>query len=251
VAKKTWLAFGCTHIPHDDKVNSEWVLEQIRERQPQLIVCLGDLIDFESVSLYGKVNTASLKVEFNEASEFLEKVNDAAPHAKKIFKKGNHEGRGDRPENAHLQDVIDPRIHVKPLKAWDTKNWEYIQDPQHTFTSGQLTFWHGKAYTVSGKSECKEGIDLSCGCAYGLYIHVHTHRPINEQVSLNNWKLPFWRMNVGAGINFEWAKRDYANRFNISQWAHAIGYGWHETKRRFDGKRNWAAELIIRKGAWD
>ena len=246
---KTFMAFGCTHIPHHDKENAAWIIEQIKERQPNIIVHLGDLIDCESVSNYPKYNSVSLSAEYAQVGEFLEAVNDASPKSRKIFMQGNHEERITRPEYNHVSDLLDYTKHIKSLKRW--KCFPYILDPRYTYTLGQLTFAHGWAFTAGGSSERKEGIDISGQTANGCYIHAHTHRPLYEQMSLNTWKLPFWRCNVGCGIDFDWVNTGYAKGRNISQWHHALVSGWAETKRRHDGKRNWEIELIKRKGAWE
>ena len=243
----SFLAFGCTHIPHHDKENAAWIVEQIKERQPNVIVCLGDLFDAETVSSFPQVNVVALGKEYDEVSRFLSLINDVAPKAKKVFMEGNHEERIFRPEYRRLSDLLDYRKHIKPLKRW--KSYPYILHPDNTYNLGQLTFYHGWCATIGGASERKESIDL--GAPFGLAIHAHTHRPVSEHVSLNTWRIPYWRMNVGCGIDFEWARNDYAKKRNISQWGHAIAVGWASTKRRHDGQRNWEAELIKRKMAWD
>lgn len=244
---KTWFAFGCTHIPHDDKENTRWIIEQIIERQPDVIVHLGDLFDTETVSDYPKVDVFALSAEYYMAAGFLDAINSAAPKAKKVFLEGNHEERIFRPAYAKLSSLLDYRKHVKPLKRW--RIYPYSLHPDNTFKLGQLTCYHGFCATIGGSSERKESIDL--GVPYGLAIHAHTHRPVFEHVSLNTWRIPYWRINVGCGIYFNWVQTNYAKKVNISQWGHAIAVGWVNTKRRHDGQRNWAAELIKRRGAWD
>jgi len=251
MSKKTFIAFGCTHIPHYDREYAENLIGQIRERKPDLIICLGDLLDTGAISIYPKTDVVKLGRECEEADKFLNAINDAAPKAHKVFMEGNHEERIWRPDQSAISTMLDFRKHIKSLRPW--KYYSYIENPRYTYRTGQLTFWHGNACTKSGVTEDYEGIDLSGPkeCAHGCYIHAHTHRPCEPgALRANARRLPFWRCNVGCGIDFKWVQQDYAKKRNISQWQHAFIWGWHETKRRYDGQPNWDIELITGKSAW-
>ena len=249
LAIKTFIAFGCVHIPHHDKEHAAWIISQIKERKPQVVVCLGDLIDAESVSVYPKVDPVKLSAEYEAAAEFMELVGDAAPKTTKIFMQGNHEERIFRPDQSDVFNLIDYRKHIKQFKRW--KHYEYIFDEAHTYNLGQLVFAHGWGYTKTGRTEDFEGMDLGGRISYRCYVHAHTHRPSMGQMRSGSDKLEYYRCNVGCGIDFDWVKRGYAKKRNISMWQHALAWGWAETKRRADSKCNWGIELLRGKKAWE
>lgn len=243
MANVEWLAFGCPHLPIHDPDGLDWLVEQIEERKPQVLVCLGDMIDSDCLSSFAKSNLTALKREYESVNGFCERLNDAAPNARKVWLMGNHEQRAFRPEHAHLSELIDYRRHITAARRW--KHMDYIYHPENAFTLGQVSFFHGRSV---GQAACKrEAIQM--GVPYGLYVHAHTHRPHPvHRVSMGVTKLPYWHANSGTFIA---PKPEYMLNKDDSLWGQGIVVGHAETKRRFDGKCNWSAQTIVRRMYWD
>jgi len=244
---KNFLAFGCVHRPMHDKESWAWLIETIEERQPSILINLGDYGDNACVSSWRNGEEQPLIDEYRSIEEGTTELNDVSPKSKKVLMLGNHDERILRPEFAKLSDCLDIKKHVRPLRKW--KVIEYQEDRGHTYTFGQITCCHG--FSVQLSTIKREAVDL--GVPYGLYIHAHTHKPeVPRKIMLTiSTSIPWWYANVGCLIDFAKAKKQYMKKKNDSHWGHALIYGWASTKRRHDGQRNWEAELIKRKMAWD
>ena len=241
---KTFLAFGCVHVPIHDTDGVAWLVEQVRERQPDVLVCLGDMLDAEAVSRHDKASPRRLIDEYEAADGLCAQLNEAAPKAKKVWLAGNHEQRIQRPEHAMLSDVLDYRKHLRATRRW--KHIDYVQDDDHTFNLGQVTFMHGFAV---GTASCKyESYDY--GVENGLTVYAHTHRPHPvHRISLGTRKLRCHHVNTGTFISREAVKGPggYMQAQRTKDWGQGIVVGAACTKRRMDPHYRWRAELIVNK----
>ena len=240
---KSFLAFSCVHLPFEDKAGVDWLIDQIATRQPQVIVNLGDTMDTQSLSKFSESKLIELAQEFDAANVFCQRINEAAPKAKKVWMMGNHEERMFRESVAHLSRLLDYRLHIKAARKWT--HIPYTFRPDHTFTLGQVTFAHG---FHTSDTACKaEAVKL--GVENGLYVHGHTHRPHDpHRINYGSLRLKNWIANPGCfirpGISYMATKDD-------SLWGQGLISGWANTKRRADTRMNWEAELVKRGMVWE
>ena len=240
---KSFLAFSCVHLPFEDKAGVDWLIDQIATRQPQVIVNLGDTMDTQSLSKFSESKLIELAQEFDAANVFCQRINEAAPKAKKVWMMGNHEERMFRESVAHLSRLLDYRLHIKAARKWT--HVPYCYRPDHTFTIGQVTFAHGFG---ASQTACKrEAHDL--GVENGLYVFGHLHQPwAPHRIAMGQLRTRFWSANTGCFIK---AGVGYMKTKNDSLWGQGIIVGEALTKRRADTKRNWEAELLLRGMVWE
>src|SRR5690606_95101 len=145
------LVWGCQHIPFTDKKYEEWIIKQIEERNPDIIVINGDLFDQAGMSKYAKFNVPTLEEEYKAANEFIGKLNELHdPSTKRsVMLMGNHCSRCCREEFGVMGSLLDYRKHVTEFKHWDTSR-QYRQRTKDTFQLGQATIYHGFAVSKAG-----------------------------------------------------------------------------------------------------
>lgn len=241
MAYRSFLAFSCIHRPIHDEESVQWLIEQVRERQPSHLICLGDMFDAECLGRWVKSGQIDLQDEYDSAAELLAQLKDASPKSKRVWMMGNHEQRMFRSDWSALSSVLDYRKRIEGAKAW--KHFDYEYDPRHTFQLGQVTFYHG--FVTGVGSVKKESVKL--GVPFGITISGHTHRPHPvHRLSFGTTQVPYWHLNSGAFIG----EADYSATVDDSMWGTGIAIGEAETKRRYDGRQNWRAELLLHKMKW-
>jgi len=239
----TWLAFSCPHFPIEDRDGIAWLLRRVRTMKPQHVVCLGDMFDADCLSAFASAKKGDLAEEYAAVDGFCEKLMDAAPKASFTWMMGNHEERMFRPEFQMLAGVLDYRRQIKSARRW--RHVFYGFGPQYTHQIGQVTFYHGA--TVGRNSVKSEAITL--GVPYGLCVSGHTHRPHPvHRISTGVTPLPYWHVNAGTFIK---PKPEYMRTKNDSLWGEGCVVGEAITGRRFFGRQNWKAELVLHKMHWE
>ncbi|MEM6260204.1 MAG: metallophosphoesterase [Planctomycetota bacterium] len=243
MARKSFLAFGCVHQPIADPGGVDWLIDEIADRQPDVVVNTGDLIDTNCLSSFRGRSAPNLDEEFSATGEFLQRVADAAGQAKLVWMMGNHEQRIFREEWSHLSGLLDYRRQITEAAAW--KHFDYRYHPKACYRMGQVTFGHG---WTAGVASCKrEAVYL--GVPNGLYVHSHTHRPHPvHRISMGTTKLPYWHANVGTFIDPE---IDYMATKDDSGWGMGLVSGWANTKRVYGPSTDWDAETVIHRMYWD
>ena len=104
---KTFLAFSCTHCPHQDEAATAWLLGQIADRKPDVIVHLGDLCEGDAGSRWNDEAMHTLLDEYAVANELLKSIRKAAPKsASLVMLQGNHDA------NILAKGRIDPRVRT-------------------------------------------------------------------------------------------------------------------------------------------
>ena len=83
------------HVPYQDEKAVKAALAFIRFFKPHHVWLLGDVIDFYSISRFRKdpKRNEQLQDDLDETCDFLKRVRDAAPRAKRHYIFGNHEAR--------------------------------------------------------------------------------------------------------------------------------------------------------------
>ena len=136
------LIMSDIHFPFQDDLALHSMLDFSFEYRPDIIVLLGDIIDFYQISTFVK-NPAkkSVKAEILETKKFLTELRYHFPDARIIYKTGNHEDRLEKYifQNAKeihdlISELLPNELGLKDLKI------EYMSEP---FAIGKLWFLHG------------------------------------------------------------------------------------------------------------
>jgi hypothetical protein len=167
------VMIGDTHGYFVDQRTWKAVLDFIRDFKPDVINCLGDLVDFYDISRYTKNPNRRAylydEIKFTREVVFAE-LRRAAPKARIVWKGGNHEDRLQRylwsraPELASL-----PALDMRNLFSLSSLNIQYTTD---SLTVGDTELTHGHmARKHSGWTAKAMMEDLGTSV-----IHNHTHR---------------------------------------------------------------------------
>lgn len=158
-----------THRPYHDKRAWKLMIKAASEFKPDVIVHMGDLADFYSVSSHRKdpSRAANLKSELKDVNKGLDEL-DALGAKKKIFLGGNHEYRLER----YLQDKAPElygMIEISQVFKLEERGWDYFPYKENTKI--------GKMYATH---------DIGVATRYAIYraaetfqannITAHTHR---------------------------------------------------------------------------
>lgn len=89
------LFFTDIHFPFQDAASVERLLDQVASEQFETIICGGDGVDAYSVSKYDPdpARLLSLQDELDQLGDFLGRINELQPNARKLYLVGNHEER--------------------------------------------------------------------------------------------------------------------------------------------------------------
>lgn len=239
---KKFLAFSCTHHPLHDEDAIEFLFKQIKEHKPDVLVHLGDGLEADAASKWGSEYPFVLEDEFNQHNEFLGRLIDATPNAKRVFIEGNHEHniRDEQRIDKKLRSLCDYRKHQPNLK-----HFKFIarnNSNKGIFRLGQVTFSHGfEASQNAGKFE-----SVLLGKPYGLYVFGHTHRPEHvTQVELTKGvPLPYWYANAGCLRNMDC---NYMKQKRKHAWGQGVVVGEAMELKSPRERKCWDAETIIFK----
>lgn len=208
-----------THYPIQDNVIIDKLLDQVIPRErPNLIVHLGDLLDFALISRFTTDPRRAIGVgqEIGYAREFFSRLRKKAPRARIIFKEGNHEERlpkflkSKAAELLGLSELELPELfHCKKNKV------EYF-DANTTCQIGNLLIthgWHvrGKAgYSAMGALECTDKV---CG------ISGHTHRTAKVS-KYNRWWIECGHIGSADPNKWEYMKD------KPTDWQRSFAFGY-------------------------
>jgi len=181
-----FLAFGDTHCPLHDPDAVAWMLGQIVDYKPDVIVHVGDGFEADSASRWPSENDWTFTDELIALDGILKSVREVAPKkARLVFLPGNHDDNllALHRLDPKVRDLLDWRVrqydkHDRFLNEELFTHWErpaqYINcRTRGAWRIGQVTFCHGyECGQSAGDFE-----SLYFGCENGLYIHGHTHRP--------------------------------------------------------------------------
>jgi predicted phosphodiesterase len=180
----TALLFGDTHVPHHDQRALNVVFAIAKETQPDVIVCMGDLLDCYSLSRWDKnpERKESVQDEIDLARVILAHLRVIAPHSRIIYLEGNHEDRLRRTlwnlEGA--ASVLAQLTNVKAALTWpallglDQLGIEFVpynQQSKHRFLPKFLVTHGTVVRSKSSQSAAGEHAKYGISGASG-----HTHR---------------------------------------------------------------------------
>ena len=149
-------------FPHYDRPATLCFLERCKKEEVGIILINGDLLDFYQLSKFNRdPRRFSPAREIKMANQFLDAIDRNFPHARKIFKLGNHDERLDHylwmvaAQNNALKAMIEELFHHylesdHGLKL-DSRGWETVRDRQ-IVNLGRLPVLHGHEFPYTGDS---------------------------------------------------------------------------------------------------
>ena len=243
------------HAPLTHKGYFEWMLRQIEDFRPDVVVNLGDWFEGKPAKRFSKWpgETWTLEAERRAVADQAEAINAVAPDAKKVWLYGNHDfnQHGDDPDRvpADYKDSVHWRNHVGLAKALE--GWTVIEKYDHrtSFKLGPVIFQHG---CDVAKNSMQKAAYLYGG-PYSLYVCGHTHRivPVTQAEHLDI-PLPYWWANPGCGV--EWDKMRYMDRCSMAKWGRGLVIGEVSDTAVANRKSTyssvqWSAEVLVHSWA--
>lgn len=174
---KTLLAFGDVHIPHHDPITLEVMCRAAERIRPDVLVCLGDLLDCGQFShhppTWGVTQTEYLD-DMRAACALLDRLQAAS--GRLVMIEGNHEYRISRwaattAEGRGVHSMVTPRVRL-------THGRQCVYIPYgsatgrypHYQVNSRLVAVHGWSH---GRNATRAHLTMSQGRSV---IHGHTHR---------------------------------------------------------------------------
>ena len=187
-SSKTLLAFGDVHIPYQHDPAVEIVCRVAEKVKPDLIVCLGDLLDCGQFSTHPPIHGVTetdYHDDLQKANELLDRLQ--ATCGRLVLVEGNHEHRIDRwaagtSEGRGTYNMLAPRIQLMRGR----KRCTYIpygsSDGRypHYKVNNRIIAVHGWSYA---RHATKAHLTMSQGKSV---IHGHTHRA-DSSIIQNIW----------------------------------------------------------------
>jgi len=223
---KRVLVIADLHIPFSDKLCVETVLEYADEYKPDIIVILGDLVDFYKISKYVKNPLKkSVSGELQEGGGFLVDLRNRYRNSEIIYKQGNHEDRMTRyiMENAKeiydlVSDLLPQKLRLNELKI------KYIVEP---FRIGRLWLLHGHE-KVGGSYNPEYITNVMWKYIHDHFLVGHYHRN-QEKIFKNIEGKQFW----GAAVGYLAGELDWAILHN---WTHGFATIDFDNRGNFRGR---------------
>jgi len=212
------------HAPYHDNKAINAMLAYAKWFKPDVVIYLGDLVDFYAVSSFVKdpIRRVQLQKEIDSAVDVLKRIDAVCNGSVKYFLRGNHEARLQKylwTQAAELSGLRD--LKLEKLLKFDELGIKYKKDGRMKFRG--MILKHGdivrkfSAYTAKGEFESSGISGVSC----------HTHRlarytQTNEAgdfiwmecgclCKLNaeymNGKTPNWQQGFGVGYYKEGSRR--------------------------------------------
>lgn len=174
---RKFLAFGDTHFPQQDDSALETFKKVVQDSKPDLVVCLGDVLDCKAFSTHAQdiEGDTPYKHELDQANALFDFIQKYTP--KLVMLEGNHEYRvirhaaNDRAGKATLS-LLSPRKNLsKGRSNFTYVNYDGCQGMySHYAISPNLVAVHGWSFA---QDATRQHLKLSQGRSV---IHGHTHR---------------------------------------------------------------------------
>jgi len=221
---KKFFFFPDIHFPYHNQKALKSAMNFMEDFKPDVVVQLGDLVDFYALSTYSKdpSRLLTLQQELDLANDFWREVRLRCPDAELYMKEGNHEER--------LQKTIYSKPELSPIAALDLKcllglnkyGVSFYRTHERLCFNNCLLVTHGKY--VRGKPGASAMAELETRWISG--ISGHTHRAA-KVIDCKNGKYYTW---VESGFLGDRAEGfEFMGDVNPN-WRNAVtvGYLWHK-----------------------
>lgn len=196
---KKILVISDLHIPYHHKDAFEFLREIKNEYKPDLVVNIGDLLDFHAISMHSHdPDLYSAGHELKVARQYVRQLEDIFP--KMIEVESNH-------SSLVYRRALKYGMSKEFLKDYGdflgTKKWQWIDDLTITMSNGQRCFFtHGRSADILKVSQT-----MGMSAVQG---HYHTKFIISYWANPDNI---FFGMNVGCLIDQKSLAFQYAKNF--------------------------------------
>lgn len=213
MAQKTILCVPDSHFPFVNKAALNQIYELCRANKPQIIVHLGDLLDFYSFSRFPRsLDVIAPKDEVSRgragAEEMWRWLQRASPKAKCFQLMGNH---CERPIKQLLNKFPEAESFIHTSDLFEFPDVETMKSERDELIIGDILFQHGFRSKLG--DHCKNnGMSTVCG---------HSHRGGVFFTRLGDKTI--WELN-GGHIALESSKPlSYTRQRHISNWTSGCG----------------------------
>ena len=193
------IVVGDTHAPFTDDRAIDVACQIITDESPDVLVHVGDLVDFYSISRFEKDPTRRLLLqdELEAGAYTLGKFDQAVSQkTRKLLFKGNHEYRLEKYINTQAPALAGlERLQIPSLLGLDTLGWEYINHDLELFPDFLVK--HGNLVRQQAGYTARGEMDR----AWMSGISGHTHRQAFYSFTprksyLREERPPFWIENA-------------------------------------------------------
>lgn len=189
---------GDTHAPFADERAMDVACQIIADEAPDILVHLGDLVDFYSISRFERDPTRRLLLqdEIESGAASLGQLDQTvSSKARKILFRGNHELRLDKYIHSHAPALAGlERLKVPSLLGLKSLGWEYVDHDMELFP--EFLIKHGEVVRQNAGYSARGEMDR----AWMSGISGHTHRLAMysytpRRTFLREEQSPFWIEN--------------------------------------------------------
>lgn len=239
---KTTLILSDVQVPLHDALMVKKFVQVAKDLQPDLIVSVGDLVDFRSVSRWSAGTAMAYAPVLQDdidatVNEVLRPLREAAPNAEITWVAGNHCERLDAYVNEYAWQMKTLRaVTMENLFSLDELGVKYVKGPERIGPNTYVIHGH----EAGGYASTPSAWDTKFTKRYGSdksFVFGHTHSPslITRAYGFKGKVTPRFTMNVGSMMDP--IKATYVKDGAVS-WS--MGFGLI----RDDGKRSYP-ELVV------
>jgi predicted phosphodiesterase len=199
MANKKILIISDMHLPYQHKDSIIFLKEIKKEFKPDMIVNIGDLLDFHAISMHEhNPDLFSAGMELDKAKEYIKQLEDIFPEVVEVD--SNHSSLVYR---RALKFGMSKQF-LKPYGEFlGTRKWTWVDDLTLTMSDGKRCFFtHGRSADILKVSQT-----MGMSAVQG---HYHTKFLISYWANPDNL---FFAMNVGCLINQKSMAFNYAKNF--------------------------------------
>lgn len=239
-----------SHAPLTDRSALDWVLSEVSDFKPDIIVHIGDGIEADAASRFDSDADHDLFAEFEYLRDEILRPLSTMGASRLVYLCGNHEYNA-----LENPGRVDSRLQRLVRNDFDdaTRGWlvkPYAADKRGRFAIGQFIFRHGAKAGV--RADIQE--TLLYGQDNALHIMGHTHRPKPVTRLELPGSTPTNKYYCNVGTICDWKRMSYARKINVQSWGAGVFLG--ETEGSGEGfdyyrTKKWEADVKIRSLVFD